>query len=142
MPRLCDLLLILALEYWCNESDPEWSREDEEWGRIAREDFAKTGLTNGAEILGHKVIRINRCYPIYERGYSEHVDIIRKYLGTFDSLQVIGRYGSFKYNNQDHSILMGLLAAENIVNGKEHDLWSINTDYEYQEKSLVSKTGL
>lgn len=133
---------ILALEYWCNESDPEWSREDEEWGRIAREDFAKTGLTNGAEILGHKVIRINRCYPIYERGYSEHVDIIRKYLGTFDSLQVIGRYGSFKYNNQDHSILMGLLAAENIVNGKEHDLWSINTDYEYQEKSLVSKTGL
>ena len=47
--------------------------------------------------------------------------------------EVIGRYGSFKYNNQDHSILMGLLAAENILNNKEHNLWDLNTDYEYQE---------
>ena len=45
----------------------------------------------------------------------------------------IGRNGSFKYNNQDHSILMGLLAAENILSGTEHDLWAVNTDYDYQE---------
>jgi len=46
----------------------------------------------------------------------------------------IGRYGAFKYNNQDHSILMGLLAAENVADGATHDLWRINTDYGvYQE---------
>ena len=48
-----------------------------------------------------------------------------------------------KYNNQDHSILMGMLAAENITKHKNHDLWEINTDYEnYQESYVITKTGL
>jgi hypothetical protein len=56
---------------------------------------------------------------------------------------VIGRYGAFKYNNQDHSILMGILAAENIADNAKNDLWGINTDYEsYQESSVITKTGL
>jgi hypothetical protein len=56
---------------------------------------------------------------------------------------VIGRYGAYKYNNQDHSILMGMLAAENILTGAGHDLWEINTDYEvYQESATITKTGL
>jgi hypothetical protein len=51
-------------------------------------------------------------------------------------VSAIGRYGAFKYNNQDHSILMGILAAENIADGAGHDLWSINSDYEvYQEEA-------
>jgi hypothetical protein len=47
-----------------------------------------------------------------------------------DGLQVIGRYGAFKYNNQDHSILMGRMAAENILTETKHNLWNVNTDYE------------
>jgi hypothetical protein len=49
----------------------------------------------------------------------------------------IGRYGAFKYNNQDHSILMGILAAEKITTGKHIDLWEINTDVEYQEDAKI-----
>jgi hypothetical protein len=56
---------------------------------------------------------------------------------------VIGRYGAFKYNNQDHSIFMGMLAAENIVDGTRHNLWEINTDYEsYQEEAQITEAGL
>ena len=65
-----------------------------------------------------------------------------KYLKTLKRLNVIGRYGSYKYNNQDHSILMGILVAENLTLNKNHDLWSVNTDYDYQEKSEITKTGL
>lgn len=133
---------ILALEYWCNGDEPIWHQEDAAWGELAREDFRRTGLSAGARILEHKVVRINRCYPIYERGYQDWVEIIRRFLGTIENLQVIGRYGSFKYNNQDHSILMGLLAADNIIAQQDHDLWEINTDYEYQEKSEITATGL
>ncbi len=46
----------------------------------------------------------------------------------------IGRYGSFKYNNQDHSLLMGILAAEKIL-GADHDLWAVNQDDDYQEEA-------
>jgi hypothetical protein len=57
-------------------------------------------------------------------------------------VQAIGRYGAFKYNNQDHSILMGLLAADNVIGARRHDLWAVNTDYEYQESAVIDETGL
>ena len=50
--------------------------------------------------------------------------------------------GAFKYNNQDHCILMGMLAAENIARAGRHDLWGMNTDAEYHEAALISETGL
>ena len=38
---------------------------------------------------------------------------------------------------------LGLLAAENILEGKTHDLWAVNTDYgTYQESAVITKTGL
>ena len=37
---------------------------------------------------------------------------------------------------------MGLLAAENIVEKAGHDLWAVNTDYEYQEDAVITRTGL
>ena len=37
---------------------------------------------------------------------------------------------------------MGLLAAENITDGAKHNLWAVNTDYEYQESSKIIATGL
>ena len=37
---------------------------------------------------------------------------------------------------------MGLLAAENICENANHDLWNINTDYEYQESSRITASGL
>jgi len=86
---------------------------------------------------------VPRCYPVYRRGYKELLRPIQEYLGGVRGLQVIGRYGSFKYNNQDHSILMGLLAADNLTKGAGHDLWAVNSDYEnYQEAYLITETGL
>jgi len=88
------------------------------------------------------VIRVPKCYPVYSIDYREHLEPVQEFLSKQKKLSVIGRYGAFKYNNQDHSILMGLLAAENIVDGSEHDLWAVNTDDEYQESSRITATGL
>jgi protoporphyrinogen oxidase len=82
-------------------------------------------------------MRVPRCYPVYETGYQEHLIKVENHLNTIQQLYPIGRYGSFKYNNQDHSILMGLLAAEKIINGTNIDLWEINTDIEYQEEGKI-----
>jgi hypothetical protein len=89
------------------------------------------------------VYRIPKCYPVYKKGYKENLNLIQQWLDTVQNLQVIGRYGAFKYNNQDHSILMGILASENIADNKGHNLWDVNTDYEsYQESTFITKTGL
>jgi protoporphyrinogen oxidase len=125
---------ILTLEYWCNRDDAFWEKSDGELVALAGEDIDKTGLVAKASVLDGHVIRLARSYPVYRRGYRDHLAKVVAYLERFQGLTAIGRYGAFKYNNQDHSILMGILAAENILDGRNHLLWTINTDYEsYQE---------
>ncbi len=134
---------LLAVEYWCNFEDDFWSMPEAELIQLATAEIKRTHLINGNAVINGKVIRIPRCYPVYKKGYKEHLQPIENYLTSFQNLSVIGRYGAFKYNNQDHSILMGILAAENIINEKSHDLWGVNTDYEnYQEQSVITETGL
>jgi protoporphyrinogen oxidase len=135
---------ILAMEFWCNADDALWQANDESLIDVAkRELVATTLIENEALVTNGKVVRIPRCYPVYRRGYREILRPIQDYLSAIKGLQVIGRYGAFKYNNQDHSILMGLLAAENVLRDAEHDLWGINADYEtYQEGTRITETGL
>jgi protoporphyrinogen oxidase len=134
---------ILALEYWCYDEDDFWKESDDKLIALAKEEVRKTGLIGKADITDGYVYKIHRCYPVYSTGYKELLKPVEEYLSSVKDLHVIGRYGAFKYNNQDHSILMGILAAENILEGKKHNLWDINTDYDsYQESSVITKTGL
>jgi protoporphyrinogen oxidase len=135
---------ILAMEYWCNSEDPLWTRDDPSLIEQARGELVRSGLVDAPDKLGRGlVLRVPRVYPVYRRGYQQHLKVIRDYLATIQGMDVIGRYGSFKYNNQDHSILMGRLAAENYLEGTSHDLWAINTDYDrYQEECSITETGL
>ncbi len=134
---------ILALEYWCNEEEDFWKKNDQEIIELAKEEIIKTNLIKGAPITDGFVYRIPKCYPVYNTGYKSSLKPVEDYLSSIKNLSVIGRYGAFKYNNQDHSILMGMMAAENILDNKKHNLWEINTDYDsYQESSVITKTGL
>lgn len=132
---------ILALEYWCFDSDSLWTMDDDKLIHMANLEMEKTGLLGNGKISDGYVRRIHRSYPVYYKGYKSRLKKIEDYLDTIKNLTLIGRNGTFKYNNQDHSILMGILAAENIAAGKAHNLWDINTDYEYQEKYAVTETG-
>jgi protoporphyrinogen oxidase len=124
---------ILCLEFWCFDMDAIWSETDTQLVDRARSELGRTGLVaEDAAAEGH-VVRIPRSYPVYERGYQAPLKIVTDHLDTIEGLVAVGRYGSFKYNNQDHSILMGLLAADAIARGERPDLWAINTESTYQE---------
>lgn len=134
---------VIAIEYWCNVKDNFWKSSEEALIDLAKAEIIKTGLIGQHAILKGKVVRIPRCYPVYRKGYKTILQPIEQYLSGIENLSIIGRYGAFKYNNQDHSILMGILAAENILKGHTNDLWEVNTDYEvYQEQSVITETGL
>lgn len=134
---------ILAAEYWCNADDVTWTESDESLIATATAELNSIGILRGAKVTAGHVVRIARSYPVYRRGYRAHVDRLAEYLRRFQNLSVIGRYGSFKYNNQDHSILMGLLAAENVLDNRQHDLWGVNTDYDtYGESAIITEQGL
>ncbi len=124
---------VLCMEFWAFENDKIWHAPDEELSVLAKKELQQIGLVSPAtQISGTYVLRIPRCYPVYEIGYASHLNVMSGYLDTISNLSLIGRYGSFKYNNQDHSILMGILAAKKVM-GEPIDLWKINSDQEYQE---------
>jgi protoporphyrinogen oxidase len=133
---------IVCLEFWCYNEDPIWNSEDQGLIEIAKTELIQTTLIQTQVISDGHVVRVPKCYPVYSTGYKKLLDPIQNYLNSVDRVIPIGRYGSFKYNNQDHSILMGLLAAENILGVSNHDLWAINSDYEYQESARITSTGL
>ncbi|MDR0732899.1 MAG: FAD-dependent oxidoreductase [Dysgonamonadaceae bacterium] len=136
-------ITILALEYWCYDDDDLWQYSDEECFRLAKTEIQKTGLIKYKSVSEGFIYKIHRAYPTYHKGYKNDLNPLEEYVRTIVNLQCIGRYGAFKYNNQDHSLLMGILAAENINELAGHNLWKVNTDYDsYQENSLITETGL
>ncbi len=90
-------------------------------------------MTNKNSIKSSNVFRIKKTYPSYFGSYSEF-DKIKEYINSIDNLYCIGRNGQHKYNNMDHSILSGIVAARIISNKTDKNiLWEVNTDNEYQE---------
>lgn len=134
---------ILALEYWDNADGELWNAPDEALVRLAGEEIRRIGLLRGAQIKDATILRVPKCYPVYRKGYRVWLgEIVSHLRAHHPRLSLIGRYGAFKYNNQDHSMLMGILAAENISGEADHDLWEINTDYHsYQEGSVRKPPG-
>lgn len=127
----------LCCEYWCNFGDPLWQAGEAELVALAERELRQIELLQDQPVVGGFVVRLPRTYPIYAGNYKQDLAILQDYLKQFENLQLVGRYGSFKYNNQDHSLLMGILAAENISRPHTHNLWEVNSDDEYQEQMRV-----
>jgi hypothetical protein len=75
---------------------------------------------------------VPKAYPVYDSTYKQGLEKLRGFLSMVPNLQLIGRNGMHQYNNQDHSVLTGLLAARNIMGGN-YDLWAVNAGDEYHE---------
>jgi len=133
---------ILCMEFWSFDHEELWGYSDEQLSELAAKEIRTLNLIqSSSKILNTSVMRIPKCYPVYETGYMENLQPVIDYLKGFKNLYPIGRYGSFKYNNQDHSILMGILIARQIDTGRDQNLWSINTDSDYQEETEINLTG-
>jgi protoporphyrinogen oxidase len=123
----------LGMEYFCNEGDPLWRKPDAELIALATRELAAIGLACADDVTDGVVIRQPKAYPVYDAGYRRHLQTIRDFLATLDNLQTLGRNGMHRYNNQDHSMLTGLLAVRNLL-GDRHDLWNVNTERSYYEE--------
>ncbi|MDF2524103.1 MAG: amine oxidase, partial [Clostridiales bacterium] len=112
-----------------------WNMPDSQLFELAASEIEKIQLCKRDEIEDYTIVRVPKAYPVYMMGYKTYMDEIENYIRRFKNLQCIGRYGLFKYNNMDHSILTGLHAAKNIIIGqKAYDTWSVNTEEEYHEE--------
>jgi protoporphyrinogen oxidase len=126
----------LVLECFCTAGDAIWNMSDEEIARTCVKDLGeKLRLIDAGEVEGWTVIRTCNAYPVYDLHYSEKIARIKAFLAQCDGIHIVGRSGTFRYNNADHSIEMGLLLAHRIM-GRAIDHMEVNTEQEYHEEKV------
>jgi hypothetical protein len=94
--------------------------------------MAQLGLVREQDVVDGAVVRMPKAYPVYDYGYKDGLAEMRKFLAEVPNLQLVGRNGMHRYNNQDHSMLTAILAARNVA-GARFDLWDLSLDEDYLE---------
>jgi protoporphyrinogen oxidase len=128
-----DRTTCLGLEYFCFEGDGIWASRDEDLIVLATKELRQLNLIGDANVFDGTVVRMKKAYPIYDGAYRDHLDTVRSHIDAVPNLHCVGRNGMHKYNNQDHSMLTAMMAVWN-MQGEAHDVWSVNTDFEYHEE--------
>jgi len=137
----------VGMEYFCTEGDGIWTMSDNELIKLASRELTELGLSEVDRVIDSFIVRQPGAYPIYDSNYRDHLGVIKSYLANIENLQTIGRNGMHRYNNMDQSMLVGMLAAQNVF-GANHDLWEVNEEKEYLEEKkfkigpLVFENGL
>ena len=132
----------LGVEYFCFEGDDIWTMDEDEAVAFAAGELGAIGLIDPSRVTGGVRVRVPKSYPMYDADYAGHVRTIRAYLEGFANVQTCGRNGLHRYNNQDHSMWTGVLAALNLLDGAGHDVWSVNTEAEYHEEGEAVEAAL
>jgi len=125
----------LGMEYFVSEGDTLWEMPDGALVELAKRELDSIGLVSADVVENGYVVRMPKAYPVYDEGYQEAVEIIRKWLDiNVANVYPVGRNGMHRYNNQDHSMYTAMLAVENILQGASHDVWSVNVEADYHEE--------
>lgn len=126
---------ILCLEYWAFDNDDIWNMNSDSLIQLAKKELLEIVLITDIDLITNAYVhKIPKCYPVYETGYEKALEMVKEHLSNYPEIIPIGRAGSFKYNNQDHSILMGLMASDQITGSSDMNLWELNSNSEYQEE--------
>ena len=127
----------LGMEYFCFEGDGLWTSSDADLLTLASRELEALGLARASDVVDGTVVRMPKAYPIYDAEYREHLDRVRSYIDRVPNMHTVGRNGMHKYNNQDHSMYTAILTLDNMLGHAQHDVWAVNTDFEYHEEQRI-----
>lgn len=109
----------LVLEISCKRGDPIWEASTEKLLEQSLIDLEAIGISPGIskKLVNYADTRNEHAYPIYDIGYKERIKAVLTHILQIPNLITCGRQGLYRYNNMDHSIKMGFLAAKRITDG-------------------------
>jgi protoporphyrinogen oxidase len=127
----------LSVEYFLFKNKGLWNERDEFLVDLTTHELREMGLIRPDEVENTWVVRETEAYPIYDLGFQEPLRLLKSRIGQFVNCYSIGRGGMHQYNNQDHSLMSGILAARNYLKFEDSPylLWDINIDAEYHENT-------
>ena len=125
----------VSVEYFTFKKDPLWQKKDKQILDLAKKELSQTGLIDPLDIIDGFVVRETESYPTYYLNYDKEHTVLKDYVNTFINIQLIGRGGMYKYNNMDHAMLSGILAAKNYQLGfPKYNIWNVDEDGQYIEE--------
>ena len=131
----------LVLECFCTKGDAIWQMTDEQIAqRCLRDLVDKLKFVKDEEYEGAAVVRTTHAYPVYDLQYGGKVDLIKAFLAKHEGIHIVGRGGTFRYNNADHSVESGLMLGQKLL-GYQVDHLAVNTEPEYQEIKRGDEVG-
>lgn len=129
----------VGLEYFVSKGDAFWELSDEDIIKVAIQEYTQLEIHKEGTVIKGTVIRQAKAYPVYTNDYQDHRTVLRSFVSTISNLQIIGRNGMHRYNNQDHAMMTGMLAAQNIL-GADWDLENVNSDAGYHEELSTERS--
>ncbi|CAN5260142.1 NAD(P)/FAD-dependent oxidoreductase [soil metagenome] len=124
----------VVLEVFCTRGDHLWNMTDDELAKQCVEDMVtKLKFIDRSEVVGWHVVRAIQAYPVYDLTYEDKLKVVMDYINAIPGAHVVGRGGTHRYNNADHSIEMGLLLGRHLL-GNNVDYMAVNTEQEYHEE--------
>lgn len=127
----------LFVEYFCFEGDDIWQASQEELFDQAIVWLEKLGILTRTDVLSVHHFRQQNVYPVYDLQYAENAHTVTTWLDSFENFYAVGRPGRFRYTNQDHSLEMGILAAQSVLDGRRRNIDEVGIEQEYFEKGYV-----
>jgi protoporphyrinogen oxidase len=115
---------VLCAEIPCDRDDEVWRAGDDALAVLVADALARTGLP-AVRLAGVAVRRIPFVYPIYERGYAEHLRGLDAWAGRLPRVTTFGRLGLFVHDNTHHAIAMAYDAVDALGDaGWRADRWA------------------
>lgn len=124
----------IGMEYFCQEGDSFWSMDDPSLSDFAVGELAQMGFVGKEAVTDTTVLRVPKAYPAYFGSYKDF-NVVKTYLDGIANLYCIGRNGTHRYNNMDHSMLTAREAVASFA-GKtpKESIWRVNSEEEYHER--------
>src|SRR5262249_57588355 len=122
----------IGMEYFVWKDDEMWATPDDALIALAAREGEVLKLFSAHEASDGLVVRVPDAYPIYDPGYRESLALVRQWLARLENVQLVGRNGQHRYNNQDHSMLTAYYAPRNLL-PHSHSLYHLNIHPYYPE---------
>ena len=106
----------ICVEVTCFERDDVWKNPERLIDTILSDLFKVKMIKSREDIEKIHVEKILNTYPVYDIEYTGKLKKILALLEEFEGIKLLGRTGTFWYNNMDHSIRMAFDLANKILN--------------------------
>ncbi len=103
---------VLCAELPSDPGQPEWALTDQDLGARLCGWLASVDLPVDAPVKTVVTRRLAHAYPVYDRDYERHFEVMDSWLSEIGGLLTFGRQGLFAHDNTHHAMAMAYAAAD------------------------------